>query len=280
MRQTPQADTRNRTCPACGSGVGTSSSRSGSRAVWSTIARTATSSHSKGQVRSRRGEDAAVLLVHGSRDPAAGGGADPPAGLAVRRANRTAREAGLLRHACRPHTCRRDARPRRRAARLRQRLPPPRFRARRGGGEPRDAAVPVSRLDVRARRPPPQGAAQRGGAGLPAGRARPRAHRGRHLGPVRLREHLPRPRAARAGSRLAAGAGRGARAGRRLARPPLALGGRDRGELEDRERELPRVLPLPGRASRVQRARRRLARGLRLSQPTAASRPSTARSAR
>ena len=122
--------------------------------------------------------------------------------------------------------------------------------------------MPVPRLDVRARRPPPQGAAQRGGAGLPAGRARPRARRGRHLGPVRLRERRRRPRAAAASARLAPGAGRRARAGRRLARPPLPLGGRGRGELEDRQRELPRVLPLPGRASRVQRADRRLTRGV------------------
>ena len=132
-----------------------------------------------------------------------------------------------------------------------------------GRAEPRDAPVPVPRLDVRPRRPPPRCAAQRGGAGLPAGRARPRAGRGRHLGPVRLRERRPRAGAARAGARLAARAGRGARARRRLARPPLALGGRDRGELEDRLRELPRVLPLPGRASRLQRADRRLARGVR-----------------
>ena len=82
-------------------------------------------------------------------------------------------------------------------------------------------------------------------------------------GPFVFANADPDAGAARAGARLAARAGRGARAGRRLARPPLPLGGRDRGELEDRERELPRVLPLPGRASRLQRARRRLARGVR-----------------
>ena len=50
-------------------------------------------------------------------------------------------------------------------------------------------------------------------------------------------------RSPRGCARLAAGAGRRARARRRLPRPLLALGGRDRGELEDRLRELPRVLP-------------------------------------
>src|SRR5437762_10211173 len=54
-------------------------------------------------VRSRDGEDAAVLVVHGSGDAAAGGGADPPAGVAVRGAHRTARDAGLRRLASGPN---------------------------------------------------------------------------------------------------------------------------------------------------------------------------------
>ena len=141
-------------------------------------------------VRSRRGDDPAVRLVHRSRDPAAGAGADS-ARVAVRRPHGTAAQPGYF-AAHRPHARRRHARPRRRAARLRQRLPPPRPMSRRRRAEPRDAPVPVPRVDVRPRRPPPRGAAQRGGAELPAGRARPRARRGRHVGPVRVRQRQHR----------------------------------------------------------------------------------------
>ena len=56
-------------------------------------------------------------------------------------------------------------------------------------------------------------------------------------------------------ARRAARAGRRGRARRRRAAVPAALGGRVRGELEDLLRELPRVLPLPGRASRASRGR-------------------------
>ena len=100
-----------------------------------------------------RGDHPAVRLVHGSGDPAPGAGADLPPGVAVRRPHRTARAARLLRRRGRGDARRRHARPRRRAARLRQRLPPPRPRRRRRRAEPRDAAVPVPRLDVRPRRP-------------------------------------------------------------------------------------------------------------------------------
>src|SRR5438445_1126182 len=47
-------------------------------------------------VRSRDGDDPAVQLVHRSRDPAAGAGADLPAGMAVRRPHRAARATRLL----------------------------------------------------------------------------------------------------------------------------------------------------------------------------------------
>ena len=159
---------------------------------------------------------------------------------------------------------RRHARPRRRAPRLRQRLPPPRPPSSPTASRARETLqCPYHAwtygLDGRLRAAPrseeepdfPQDE-----LGLVPGR-------GRHLGAVRLRERGADRGAARGGARLAAGAGRRARPRRRRARPPLALGGRGRGELEDRLRELPRVLPLPGRASRLQRGDRRLARRVR-----------------
>ena len=63
------------------------------------------------------------------------------------------------------------------------------------------------------------------------------------------------------------------------ARLPRAGRLRARGELEDRGRELPRVLPLPGRASRVHEARRRRARRLPARGERRASGASTARRA-
>ncbi len=94
-------------------------------------------------------------------------------------------------------------------------------------------------------------------SGAPVGgalrRRRPRARRDppRCLGPVPVREPGRRGAAARGRSRRGAGdAGRG-RDRRRRPRvsPPGGLGGL--GELEDRDRELPRVLPLRRRASRL-----------------------------
>ena len=61
-------------------------------------------------------------------------------------------------HARGPHPDRAHARPRRRAARLRERLPPPRVSGGRGRGQQEDAAVRLPRLDLRARRPAAQGA--------------------------------------------------------------------------------------------------------------------------
>ena len=189
------------------------------------------------------------MLVHGSGDPGAGGGTDPPlVWECVGQPDSSRRLATSPPSSVTPSSsratgtacCAASSTSAATAAHV----------VASGGGEPRDAAVPVSRLDVRARRPPPQGAAQRGGAGLPAGRARPRARRGRHLGAFVFVNACadPEPLAQALGSLPAQVAELG---GRRLARPPLALGGRDRGELEDRVREISRVLPLLGRAPGV-----------------------------
>ena len=155
--------------------------------------------------------------------------------LAVRRAPRPAAGAGHVLHVARRapagdrHAC-----PGRRAARLPQRLPAPRLPRRRGRGPPRDAPVPVPRVDVRARRLAAGGAPLRRGAGL----------RKEELGLVPAAVDTWGPfvfvnpdrdaGAARRGSRLDAGAGRRAGPRRRRASLPHALGDASRGELEDR----------------------------------------------
>ena len=75
----------------------------------------------------------------------------------------------------------------------------------------------------------------------------------------------------------AAGAGRprARPVGARVPRPLARLG--DRGELEDRRRELPRVLPLPGRAQELQPADRRRSRRVPADDRAAGRRASTAR---
>ena len=169
--------------------------------------------------------------------------------MAVRRPPRAASGAGHVLHGeVRPHPGRRHPREGRRGARVPQRLPPSRLPGRRGRGQARDAPVPLPRLDVRARRVAAHGSALGRGAELPEGRARPLPHRGRHLGALRVREHAARSGAALRGARVDAGSGRRARPRRRHASLLHALGDRARRELEDRLRELPRVLPLPGRA--------------------------------
>ena len=134
-------------------------------------------------------------------DPAVARGrarADLPALLAVRRAPRRARRAGQhVPHAGRRAAGGRGPRPRRRAARLPQRLPPPRHGPRERAADARHDPVPVPRLDLRARRQPARRAAQQGGAGLRHGLPRPRAGAGGHLGPVRVRQ----PGHGRAGAR-------------------------------------------------------------------------------
>ena len=82
-------------------------------------------------------------------------------------------------------------------------------------------------------------------AGLRQGRARSRAGVRGHLGAVRVREPGPgRARAGRHARRPPGGGGRERPRRRRAALPPphLLL---DQRQLEDRDRELPRVLPLP-----------------------------------
>ena len=163
----------------------------------------------------------------------------------------------------RPHAGRHHARARRRAPRLPERLPAPRLPGRRGLGQARDDPVPVPRVDVRARRLAAERAALGGARRLPDERARPLPRRRRHVGPVPLRQHAARPGTAGGGARLDAGADRRARARRRRARLLHALGSRDRRELEGRLRELPRVLPLPGRAPAARGDARHLGRGVR-----------------
>ena len=97
--------------------------------------------------------DAAGVVVLRRRRCRARARADLRAVVAVRRPRRARRRAGLLHgDAGRPHPDRRHARPRRSAPGVRQRLPPPRLRDRARQRLPRDAAVPVPRVDVRARR--------------------------------------------------------------------------------------------------------------------------------
>ena len=86
------------------------------------------------------------------------------------------------------------ARPRRRAARPAERLPPPRLARRAGPRQPRDAAVPLPRVDLRARRP---AALRTTRPGARARRDLPARAGGRGLGPAAVRP--PRGRSAAAG---------------------------------------------------------------------------------
>ena len=99
--------------------------------------------------------------------------ADLPRRVALRRPRGTAARAVLV---LRLHDRRaaggRHPRPRGRAARLPQRLPPPRLGDRLRRRPPRDAPVPVPRVDVRPRRRAALGAAGRPRAGLRRVRAR------------------------------------------------------------------------------------------------------------
>ena len=212
----------------------------------------------------RAGAHAPRELVLRRGDPQARAGADLPACLAVRWRRGRRRRARPVPHLPgRRRPDRRRARPRRRAARLRQRLPPPRAPRGRGVRSPRDAPVPVPRVDVRPRRV----AAHRAARGSRAGLRR----RGLSLHPVLVDTWgplvfvNPDPSAAPLADTLGdlpAGARRrrprpvDARVPRAQPRPG------DRSELEDRRRELPRVLPLPRRPSELQQADRRRSRRL------------------
>ena len=117
--------------------------------------------------------------------------------------------------------------------------------------QPRDAAVPVPRLDVRARRLAAKGAALGARGGLRPRRLLAAPRLGRHVGAVPLRQPRPGRGAARRDARRAAGDRRAERPRPLDARLPLPPRVADRGELEGRARELPRVLPLPDRPSRA-----------------------------
>ena len=85
----------------------------------------------------------------------------------------------------------------------------------------------------------------------------------RHVGALPVRQLGPRRAAARGGARRASGDRRAERPRPLDPAPPLPRRVADRGELEGRARELPRVLPLSCRASRVQQGDRRRPRLLR-----------------
>ena len=162
----------------------------------------------------------------------------------------------------RRHPGPRDPRRRRGAARVHQRLPASRRRARRGlRGEELDP-VPLPRVDLRPRRRAARGAARRPRAGVRQERLVAAAGERRHWGPFLFVNPDPQAPAARGAARRAAGDPR-PRPRRRQPRVPLAGRVRRGRELEDRRRELPRVLPLRDRASGLQRPGRRAPRPLR-----------------
>ena len=100
----------------------------------------------------------------------------------------------LLRHQGRDHPGRPRPGQGGRAQGLRQRLPPSRPRRHAGLRAPRDAAVPLPRLDVRARRLPAQGAALRARARVRRRQLLALPRPGGHVGAVHLRERRPRGR--------------------------------------------------------------------------------------
>ena len=113
--------------------------------------------------------------------------------------------------------------------------------------------VPLPRVDVRARRLAPGRAALGAGGGLRGGGTVPASRcASRRWGPFLLRQ----PRRGRAAARRDARPAARLRP-RRRPRLPLPRRVRARRELEDRLRELPRVLPLPRRAQGLQRGLRR-----------------------
>ena len=143
------------------------------------------------------------------------------------------------------------------AARVRQRLPPPRRRGRHRPRQLHDAPVPLPRLDLRPRRQAAGGAALGGRPRVRQRRARPQARPGRYLGTARLRERRRLGAAARRDARGAARDRPRRRPRPRRARVPPARVVLARRQLEDRRRELPRVLPLRRRAPELQRGDRR-----------------------
>ena len=132
-----------------------------------------------------------------------------------------------------------------------------------GEGTLLDAAVPVPRVDVRPRRRAAQGPARRPRAGPRPRRARPPPRERRDLGAVPVRASRPRRAGVRRDARRAARRARGLRRRPRAARVPPPRAVDARGELEGRGRELPRVLPLPGRPPGTRQGDRRRRRRLR-----------------
>src|SRR5436190_5344528 len=132
-------------------------------------------------------EHARLGLVQRPADTRARAGGDLRALVAVRRSARSAGEPGVLRRDGRGHPSRRHPRPPWGAARVPERLPAPRIGGRRGRGKPRDAPVPVPRLDVRPRRPARRGTARRPRGWGGRGGARAASRGGRNVGAVRVR---------------------------------------------------------------------------------------------
>ena len=165
-----------------------------------------------------------------------------------------------------------------------QRVPPPRLARLRRRGPSRDAAVPVPRVDVRPRRGAALGAASRPRAGFRGGGSATAATAGRHLGPfVFVNPDAQAPPLPDVLGALPGPPRRGGhRRGRAAVRPSRR--GRVQRELEGLLRELPRVLPLPGRPSGVLEGRRRLSGrvparkrppGSRASSPLRSARPAS-----
>ena len=133
----------------------------------------------------------------------------------------------------------------------------------RGRGAARDAAVPVPRVDVRPGRIAARGAARRPRAGLLDGRRSASCRSRRAWGPFVFVNPDAGRRAARRVPRRRPRRARGRRRRCRLAGVPPAAPRDVRGELEVVCRELPRVLPLRGRARGLLGGRRRLAGRIR-----------------
>ena len=217
-------------------------------------------------------------LVLRPRAAAAGAGADLPPRLAVRRPGRARGRARRLLHLQRRRRARRGhARPRGRAARAAERLPPPRLARRLRAAEtaPRCSA-PTTRgrtsSTAACARPPRGPELELDGICL-------RELAVETWGPLRLRQPRRRGAAARRDARPTARAAGRRRDRARAAALPPARRVRAGLQLEDRGRELPRVLPLRRGASGLQPGRRRLARTRTGSRRTHSARASSARAA-
>ena len=140
-----------------------------------------------------RGKHTSVRLVRGSGDPAARGGADPPAGVAVRRAHRqlgaaraTSRRAPGARRSSSRATATASCAPSSTSAAT---AAPSSPRARHA----RDAAMPVPRVDVRPRRPLRAAPRSDEEPDFPRDELGLVPRRCRHVGAVRLRQRRSPP---------------------------------------------------------------------------------------